>query len=307
MSHFYPPYVPPQSTAPPQRKSIALPPDITGDYVIPNDRILLYPLPDLSIYWRIRASRVAPLIPLGPGAADFPLKLDRITPLIAFISRRAKEESSYLPPRVRNLAPPLIPNPEDTIPLPRTLKLTQSILEYFIPAFKLPPRSRTIRREIALPTVSFITRIAFQPDAFQTIYPGSFTAFQGFNQALRIRRDSLIVVPYLLVVPYIDEGLAMVTKRAGSAIVISCRIYDPTAIPNLLIDPDSVLLSLINPNQTPLISLTPMGRVSVGNFSYIHQSLSTDQLGAYNLTILSSIGSNIDITQEQVAFVLAQK
>src|SRR6266404_1782343 len=85
MSHFYPPYTPPQSTTPPQHKVTPVPPDVTGDYIIPPDRVILYPIPVAYIHYLTKYTRIAPLIPDPLGNQDFPLKIDKITPLIATI------------------------------------------------------------------------------------------------------------------------------------------------------------------------------------------------------------------------------
>ena len=141
---------------------------------------------------------------------------------------------------------------------------------------------------------------AFQTNAFQSTYPGPDAAFQAFTRFVSVINGTLQVREYLT----IEIGPLMAEYARTTAIVIECRIFDPSTTPPLLFDPDSVQLNLIRPDDTNELTLASMPRISNGFYRYTWQTDSNDQLGVYRVNVKATNGSNVVQTISQLAFKL---
>lgn len=140
--------------------------------------------------------------------------------------------------------------------------------------------------------------IAFQPNAFQTTYPGSLYAFQGAEREVFI--VSIEVREKLL----IHGGPLMAEYKRGTVVVVEATVKDPSEEPPILFNPTSIVLNIWNPDGTVKVSSGAMSNISTGFYRYLHQTTGGDQLGAYTLDIVAVSGGNTSRVNTAVGFRL---
>lgn len=146
---------------------------------------------------------------------------------------------------------------------------------------------------------------AFQATAFQGGYPGQ-TAYQTFTRTVGVSSGGAVTIKPLLVIDLVTESRReMLTQQAGTSIVITAKVTDPSQTPPMPFDPTSVQVNLRRPDRTVAIALGTMTRISTGEYRYIFQSISSDQEAAWEVQIKAVSGANTVYTPYQVGFVLA--
>ena len=106
-----------------------------------------------------------------------------------------------------------------------------------------------------------------------------------------------------------NEKMTINIYKAGSQITIRSEIFDPSVVPNILLDPDVVELSLYNPAGTLVLNSVNMVVERVGIYTYSYQTPANSVLGAYEATIhgeITSTNSSYD-TLKQVVFRLSDQ
>jgi len=135
--------------------------------------------------------------------------------------------------------------------------------------------------------------IAFQPNAFQTEYPGD-TAFQGFERAVHIESSGLI---------NIFRAMPRITK--GASIVFKVVTTDPLLQPPLRYDPASVTITIKDSLGATIVNAASM--TSTGEFGewiYLYQSDGNDVEGFYEVSFTAVDGIYTDKTQSIVSFLI---
>lgn len=70
------------------------------------------------------------------------------------------------------------------------------------------------------------------------------------------------------------------SKELGETVTIRATIKDPEDS-NKLVDPESVLLTIVNPDDTTVLSCRQMTKESVGVYVYKHTISVAAQIGGY--------------------------
>jgi len=139
--------------------------------------------------------------------------------------------------------------------------------------------------------------VAFQPNAFQGGYPGP-AAFQTFDRVITIttsHRSGVLLYPYRK----IELSLMPQTYKRTDTVVIECEIRDPSQVPSVLVNPDTIQVNIIRPDDTEEVTLGAMTLISTGRFRYIHAIDADDPLGFWRVNIKATSGSYVSqsITQ----------
>ena len=245
----------------------------------------------------------AAIFPVDLGAGDFPFTRALGHRVFSVLPSYEKLRHDYVPRR--NITLPAFHYTEVTIPIPFTDKTKHLFSEYFdTKNLSLERQAYYIQRKYYYvtdnPAPTFTTGylIAFQPNSFQIHYPGLLNAFQGMSRYIAI--PSLTVNELFT----ITIGPLMREYKRGTAIPFECTIVDPTEIPPLPFNPESVLLNLIRPNGTNELALQSMAQVDQGKYRYVWQSTSDNATGLYRVDIQGTSGVNVARTISQVSFRL---
>ncbi len=133
--------------------------------------------------------------------------------------------------------------------------------------------------------------IAFQPNAFQSSYPGN-PAFQGFERAVSITFFGITQYPSI---PRI---------QVGSLIPLIAYVVDPGVTPPIRFNPTSITVRIYNSLGVLDSSLAMNNTGTIGEFRSLFQSTVNDLLGPWMVDIIATNGSSQSITEKAVAFVL---
>lgn len=94
-------------------------------------------------------------------------------------------------------------------------------------------------------------------------------------------------------------------KKAGSSIYIEIQVRDARQDPSVLIDPTTPpLITFIKPDGTQTTPIS-MIRNSLGVFSYVLQTLTTDQVGMWQSTVTATLDGYTDILIPFNTFLLS--
>lgn len=140
--------------------------------------------------------------------------------------------------------------------------------------------------------------IAFQPNAFQGGYPGP-TAFQTFDRIISASfRNGIRIYPYreIRVRPMLIEH-----KRTDT-VVIEAEIRDPSQVPSILVNADTVQINILRPDGTLEVTLGAMSLISLGRYRYIHAIDADDAVGFWTFNIKATSGIYITQTITQGLF-----
>jgi hypothetical protein len=133
--------------------------------------------------------------------------------------------------------------------------------------------------------------IAFQPNAFQSQYPGN-PAFQGFNRAVFIRIFG------------ISEFLSIPILRRTSLIPVRATVIDPGVNPPIRFNPDLVEATLYNPSGILHTQITLNNSAITGEFIGIFQTDSNDPLGIWTMEVHATSTPFESLTGKVVVFKL---
>ena len=95
--------------------------------------------------------------------------------------------------------------------------------------------------------------------------------------------------------------------EAGQAVAVVATIVDLTTTLGETIPFDPATLpeiEILNPDDTVKVAFTDMNFVETGKYQYQHQTLSTDQTGAYSVRLRAVDGTMTGLTTKTVAFVV---
>lgn len=148
---------------------------------------------------------------------------------------------------------------------------------------------------------------AFQRNAFQTPYPSPFYAFQAADRFVELVNNTAFIEAYLNILIRIDDVTTITTYKAISLIMLRATIKDPSEIPYILFNPDTVVVYLYDPTGTLVLDAVEMTNISTGEYVYAFQSEITSPLGRWEISIKATSGINVFQTLKQVAFILSDK
>lgn len=148
---------------------------------------------------------------------------------------------------------------------------------------------------------------AFQQNAFQTPYPSPFYAFQGADRYVEIVNNTAKINSYLDITIKVDDVATITAYKAISLIMLRATIKDPSSIPYILFNPDTVVVYLYDPTGTLVLNGAGMTNISTGEYVYPFQSTVDSPLGRWEISIKATSGMNVFQTLKQVAFILSDK
>lgn len=301
---FYPPPMPARLVPP---RIYAPIPDIIvgGDNPPISNRVVFNAIIQLwtPSYSQVIRTQIASLIPPPAPAPDNPPGVLLGTIPQGVLQAYKATEHIYVPRTVIHL--PVDITQLETNPIPFTRKDIHVVGKYFYDSEKSLDRSVYYKQRRLFfvsdnPAPTFTTGylIAFQPNAFQVLYPGPVNSYQGMNRYVAI---PLVTTREFLT---ITLGPLMREYKQGNAITLEASIADPSENPPRPYNPEGVFLNLIKPNGSLELSSQSMQNITTGLYRHTWQSTTDKVKGIYKIDIYAISGDNTSQTIIQGSFRL---